>query len=230
MSVSKIITGLMDALSVNPNYLTRRRAQKIYITLFHNVSQADYWVFNMILLFDYRKKLSWWLSKKILCISSMNLTASLKLPAKETSSLLGNYIKLINFMLDTWTSFDVHLVQIPWCNTPNPLTSQGIQKIILLSKSTARIVTRHYCNISAINSPHPCKEVSLLYLIETPCSLWVVSLRLSPLRFLCLIHRRPSGNPDKDICDHIMQVKLAYKEQLSHILHEVKLHWIWGVS
>ena len=121
-----------------------------------------------------------------------------------------------------------------WCKfhdatPPNPLTSQGIQKIILLSKSTARIVTRHYCNISAINSPHPCKEVSLLYLIETPCSLWVVSLRLSPLRFLCLIHRRPSGNPDKDICDHIMQVKLSYKEQLTHILHQVKLHWIWGV-
>ena len=48
----------MDALSVNPNSLTQRRAQKIYITLFDNVSQADYWVFNMILLFDYRKKLS----------------------------------------------------------------------------------------------------------------------------------------------------------------------------
>ncbi|CAH3022971.1 unnamed protein product, partial [Porites evermanni] len=41
-------------------------------------------------------------------------------------------------------------------------------------------------------------------------------------RFLCLIHRRPSGNPDKDICDHIMQVKLAYKEQLTHILHELE--------
>ena len=58
MSVSKIISGVMDALSVNPNSLTQRRAQKIYITLFDNVSQADYWVFNMILLFDYRKKLS----------------------------------------------------------------------------------------------------------------------------------------------------------------------------
>ncbi|XP_073242092.1 polyamine-modulated factor 1-like [Porites lutea] len=33
---------------------------------------------------------------------------------------------------------------------------------------------------------------------------------------------RPSGNPDKDICDHIMQVKLAYKEQLTHILHELE--------
>ena len=35
------------------------------------------------------------------------------------------------------------------------------------------------------------------------------------------ICRRPSGNPDKDICDHIMQVKLAYKEQLTHILQQV---------
>ena len=151
MSVSKIITGVMDALSVNPNNLTRRKAQKIYITLFHNVSQADYWVFNMILLFDYRKKLSWWLSKKILCISSMNLTVSLKLPAKETSSLLGKCFKLI----DAW-HLDIIILISTWCNfhnaaptpppPPNPLTSQGIQKTILVSKSTAPFVTRHYCN------------------------------------------------------------------------------------
>ena len=152
MSVSKIITGVMDALSVNPNSLTRRRAQKKFITLFHNVSQVDYWVFNMILPFDYRKKLSWWLSKKILCISSMNLTVSLKLPAKETSSLLGKCFKLI----DAW-HLDIIILISTWCNfhnaappppppPPNPLTSQGIQKIILVSKSTAPFVTRHYCN------------------------------------------------------------------------------------
>ncbi|RMX58140.1 hypothetical protein pdam_00000160 [Pocillopora damicornis] len=34
--------------------------------------------------------------------------------------------------------------------------------------------------------------------------------------------RRPSGNPDKDVIDHVMQVKLAYKEQLKHILQQVE--------
>jgi len=33
---------------------------------------------------------------------------------------------------------------------------------------------------------------------------------------------RPSGNPGKDICDHIMQVKLAYKDQLTHILQQLE--------
>nr|XP_058959161.1 polyamine-modulated factor 1-like [Pocillopora verrucosa] len=33
---------------------------------------------------------------------------------------------------------------------------------------------------------------------------------------------RPSGNPDKDVIDHVMQVKLAYKEQLKHILQQVE--------
>ena len=147
MSVSKIISGLMDALSINPNSLTRRRAQKIYITSFHNVSQVDYWVFNMILSFDYRKKLSWWLSKKILCISSMNLTASLKLPAKETSSLLGKCFKFIDaWYLDIIWSPPGAIFTMQPPPTPNPLTSQGIQKIILLSKSTAPVVTLHYCN------------------------------------------------------------------------------------
>lgn len=36
------------------------------------------------------------------------------------------------------------------------------------------------------------------------------------------IHRRPSGDPDKDIIDHVMQVKLAYKDQLTHILQQVQ--------
>ena len=84
----------MLCLSIPTVFLEEERKEN-YITLFYNVSQADYWVFNMILPFDYRKKLSWWLSKKILYISSMNLTASLKLPAKETSSLLGKCFKLI---------------------------------------------------------------------------------------------------------------------------------------
>ena len=84
----------MLCLSISTVFLEEERKEN-YITLFYNVSQADYWVFNMILPFDYRKKLSWWLSKKILYISSMNLTASLKLPAKETSSLLGKCFKLI---------------------------------------------------------------------------------------------------------------------------------------
>ncbi|KAL9988107.1 hypothetical protein ACROYT_G002512 [Oculina patagonica] len=33
---------------------------------------------------------------------------------------------------------------------------------------------------------------------------------------------RPSGDPDKDIIDHVMQVKLAYKDQLTHILQQVE--------
>ncbi|KAJ7385247.1 leucine zipper domain binding [Desmophyllum pertusum] len=33
---------------------------------------------------------------------------------------------------------------------------------------------------------------------------------------------RPSGNPDKDIIDHVMQVKLSYKDQLTHILQQVE--------
>ena len=37
-----------------------------------------------------------------------------------------------------------------------------------------------------------------------------------------MIRRRPSGNPDKDVIDHVMQVKLAYKEQLKCILQQVR--------
>ena len=37
-----------------------------------------------------------------------------------------------------------------------------------------------------------------------------------------MIYRRPSGNPDKDVIDHVMQVKLAYKEQLKYILQQVR--------
>lgn len=33
---------------------------------------------------------------------------------------------------------------------------------------------------------------------------------------------RPSGDPEKDVIDHVMQVKLAYKEQLKHILQQVE--------
>lgn len=36
------------------------------------------------------------------------------------------------------------------------------------------------------------------------------------------IYRRPSGDPDKDIIDHVMDVKLAYKDQLTHILQQVQ--------
>ena len=134
-----------------PTVLLEEERKENYITLFYNVSQADYWVFNMILPFDYRKKLSWWSSKKILCISSMNLTASLKLPAKETSSLLGKCFKLIYaWYLDiVWSPPGAIFTMQPPpppSPPPNPLTSQGIQKIILLSKSTAPIVTLHYCN------------------------------------------------------------------------------------
>ena len=125
--------------------LLEEERKKNHITLFYNVSQADYWVFNMILPFDYRKKLSWWLSKKILCISSMNLTASLKLPAKKTSSLLGKCFKFIDaWYLDIiWSPPGAIFTMQP--APQNPLTSQGIQKIIFLSKSTAPIVTLHYC-------------------------------------------------------------------------------------
>lgn len=35
-------------------------------------------------------------------------------------------------------------------------------------------------------------------------------------------YRRPSGDPDKDVIDHMMQVKLAYKDQLTHILQQVR--------
>jgi len=33
---------------------------------------------------------------------------------------------------------------------------------------------------------------------------------------------RPSGDPDKDIIDHVMDVKLAYKDQLTNILQQVE--------
>lgn len=35
-------------------------------------------------------------------------------------------------------------------------------------------------------------------------------------------YRRPSGDPDKDIIDHVMDVKLAYKDQLTNILQQVQ--------
>lgn len=34
--------------------------------------------------------------------------------------------------------------------------------------------------------------------------------------------RRPSGNPRKDLCDHVMQVKLAYKTQITSMLEKLE--------